>query len=143
MNEKKQIHVLIADDFKVLRDVIRLYLERAGDINIVGEAPELDYALELAKTLQPDVIIMNDYLPPVDTALATSLFRQEGISAPVLAISMSVERELIQRSLEHGVTGFMHKDEIALHLVEAIRSVYRGERYLSPKAQGVYDGIQR
>lgn len=89
MNGTKQIRVLIADDFKVLRDVIRLYLERAGDMNIVGEAPELDHAIELAKMLQPDVIIMNDYLPPVDSALATSLFRQDGITATVLAISMN------------------------------------------------------
>src|SRR5688572_25016366 len=108
MTEIKQIRILIADDFKALRDVIRLYLERAGDMKVVGEAPELHDAVELAKTLQPDVIIMNDYLPPADSALAASLFRQEGISAAILAISMSVEPELIRRSLEQGVTGYMH-----------------------------------
>jgi DNA-binding NarL/FixJ family response regulator len=143
MTEIKQIRILIADDFKALRDVIRLYLERAGDMNVVGEAPELHDAVELAKTLQPDVIIMNDYLPPVDCALAASLFRQEGISATILAISMSVEPELIRRSLEQGVTGFMHKDEIDLFLVKAIHRIYRGERYLSPKAQEAYDSIQK
>jgi DNA-binding NarL/FixJ family response regulator len=143
MTEKKQIRVLIADDFKALRDVIRLYLERAGDITVVGEAPELDHALELAKSLQPDVIIMNDYLPPVDSALAAALFRQEGISAAMLAVSMNAEPELIRRSLEQGVTGFMHKDEIDRFLVEAIHRIYRGERYLSPKAQEAHDSIQK
>ncbi len=143
MTEKKQIRVLIADDFKALRDVIRLCLGRAGDMTIVGEAPELDHALELAKTLQPDVIIMNDYLPPVDSALAAALFRQEGISAAMLAISMSVEPELIRRSLKQGVTGFIHKDEIDRFLVEATRRVFRGERYLSPKAREAYDSIQK
>lgn len=143
MTELKQIRVLIADDFKVLRDVIRLYLGRAGDITVVGEARELHEALALAKTLQPDVIIVNDYLPPVDSALATALFRQEGISSVILSISMSVETDLIRRSLEQGASGFMHKDEIDLLLVEAIRRIARGERFLSPKAQGAYDSIQK
>ncbi len=86
---------------------------------------------------------MNDYLPPVDSALAAALFRQEGISAAMLAISMSVEPELIRRSLKQGVTGFIHKDEIDRFLVEATRRVFRGERYLSPKAREAYDSIQK
>lgn len=142
MAEVKQIRVLIADDFKALRDVIRLYLGRTTTIIVIGESPELHDALEQAKTLQPDVIIMNDYLPPVDSALAAALFRQEGISAAILAISMGVEPGLMRRSLEYGVNGFMNKDEINIHLVEAVHRISKGERYLSPKAQEAYDGIQ-
>ena len=142
MSEAKKIRVLIADDFKSLRDVIRLYLERSADIEVVGEAPELDQAVASARMLQPDVIIMNDYLPPVDSALAAALFQEQGILSAILAVSMSVEPELIQRSLEKGVHGFMHKDEIDTALVDAIKSIYRGERYLSPKARAAYGSIQ-
>jgi len=63
VTETTAIRVLIADDFKVLRDVIRLHLERAGDMDVVDEAPDLDHALERIRTLRPDVVIMNDYLP--------------------------------------------------------------------------------
>jgi len=136
------IRVLIADDFKVLRDVIRLHLERAGDMEVVDEAPDLDDALERTRKVQPDVIIMNDYLPPADSAHATARFREQGFNAAVLIISMHVEPDLIQRSFLSGANGFMHKDEIDEYLVDAIRRVHQGERYLSPKAGDAYGSIQ-
>ena len=142
MPEKQKIRVLIADDFKTLRDVVRLYLERAADMECVGEAIVLDQAVELAKQLQPDVVIMNDYLPPLDSAHAAELFRAHGIPARIVSISMTIEADLIRRSLEHGVDGYLHKDEIHGLLVQAIRAVHRGERFLSPKAQAAYDTIQ-
>ena len=134
MTETKNIRILIADDFKVLRDVIRLYLERAGDMEVADEAPDLNDALERAQALQPDVIIMNDYLPPTDSAYATIRFRERGITAAILAISMDVDPNLIRRSFKSGINGFMHKDEIDELLVHAIRRIHGGERYLSPRA---------
>ena len=142
MTQKKAIRILIADDFKVLRDVIRLHLERAVDMNVVDEAPHLDEALERTPIVQPDVIIMNDYLPPVDSAHATALFREKGFNAAVLIISMHLEPDLIQRSFFSGANGFMHKDEIDEYLVDAVRYVHQGERYLSPKARAAYGSIQ-
>jgi DNA-binding NarL/FixJ family response regulator len=136
------IRILIADDFKVLRDVIRLHLERAGDMEVVDEAPDLNDALERTRTLQPDVIIMNDYLPPIDSANGTARFREQGFTAAILVISMHVEPDLIHRSLLNGANGFMNKDEIDEYLVDAIRRVHQGERYLSPKAGDAYRSIQ-
>jgi two-component system response regulator DesR len=142
VTETKAIRVLIADDFKVLRDVIRLHLERAGDIDVVDEAPDLDDALERVRTLRPDVVIMNDYLPPIDSAHATAHFRELGFTAAILIISMHLEPGLIQRSLLSGANGIMHKDEIDEYLVDAIRRVHQGERYLSPQAGDAYSSIQ-
>jgi two-component system, NarL family, response regulator len=142
MTETEIIRILIADDFKVLRDVIRLHLERAGDMDVVEEAPDLDDALERISTLQPDVVIMNDYLPPIDSAHATARFRELGFTAAIVVISMHLEPSLIQRSLLNGANGFMHKDEIDEYLVDAIRRVHQGERFLSPKAGDAYSSIQ-
>jgi DNA-binding NarL/FixJ family response regulator len=142
MTETKTIRILIADDFKVLRDVIRLHLERARDMDVVDEAPDLNDALERIKTLRPDIVIMNDYLPPIDSAHATARFRELGFTAAIVIISMHLEPGLIQRSFLSGANGFMHKDEIDKYLVEAIRRVYKGERYLSPKAGDAYSSIQ-
>jgi DNA-binding NarL/FixJ family response regulator len=142
VTETKAIRVLIADDFKVLRDVIRLHLERAGDMEVVDEAPDLDDALERVRTLQPDVVIMNDFLPPIDSAHATAHFRELGFTAAIMIISMHPEPGLIQRSFSSGANGFMHKDEIDEYLVDAIRRVHQGERYLSPKARDAYSSIQ-
>jgi len=142
VTETKAIRVFIADDFKVLRDVIRLHLERAGDMDVVDEAPDLNDALERTRIVQPDVIIMNDYLPPVDSARATARFREQGFTAAILVISMHLEPSLIQRSFHNGANGFLHKDEIDKYLVDAIRRVHQGERYLSPKAGDAYRSIQ-
>jgi DNA-binding NarL/FixJ family response regulator len=141
MAEAQKIRILIADDFKSLREVIRLYLQRAADMDVVDEAPELDEALEKALLLQPDVIIMNDYLPPINSAHAAEVFRARGSSAAILAISLSPDPELIRHSLHHGINGFMEKDEIDGFLVEAIRSVHRGERYLSPHIREIFNNI--
>jgi len=138
VSSTNRTRILIADDFKALRDVIRLYLERADDMDVVDEAPDLNDALESARALPPDVIIMNDYLPPIDSAHAATLLRKEGITSAILVISMGTNSDVIQRSFQSGVNGFMYKDEIDEFLVDAIRRVQQGERYLSPKARDVY-----
>ena len=142
MTETKTIRVVIADDFKLLRDVIRLHLERAGDMDVVDEAPDLDDALESVGALRPDVIIMNDYLPPIDSAHATARFRELGFTGAIVVISMHLEPGQIQRSFLNGANGFMHKDEIDDYMVDAVRRVHQGERYLSPKARDAYKNIQ-
>jgi DNA-binding NarL/FixJ family response regulator len=138
MKATTPIGILIADDIKLLRDVIRLYLERALDMEVIGEAPDLKDALESCRKLQPDAIIMNGDLPPIDSAYATTLFREEGFTGAILVIAMHLESDFINRSFLSGVNGFMHKDEIDEYLVEAVRRVHQGERYLSPKAQTAY-----
>lgn len=141
MVEREKIRILIADDFKVLRDVIRLHLERAEDMQVVDEAPDLHDALECVGRLRPEVIILNDYLPPIDSAYATALFRKQGFSSAILVISMHAEVELIERSFRSGVNGFMYKEEIDTHLLEAIRKIHGGGRYLSPAAQKSAGGL--
>jgi DNA-binding NarL/FixJ family response regulator len=143
VSSTKRIRILIADDFKALRDVIRLYLKRAGDMDVIDEAPDLFDALASAKAVHPDVIIMNDYLPPIDSANAALLLRKEGITSAILVISMGTEAEVIKRSFDSGVNGFMYKEEIDKLLVDAIRRVHQGERYLSPKAGDAYWSPQK
>lgn len=133
----KMIRVLIADDFKLLRDIIRLYLEKVQDIVVIDEAPDLDDALESAGRAQPDVIIMNDHLPPIDSVYASALLRERGFASAILIISMELDRVLIQNSFLKGANGVLHKDEINECLEEGIRHVYQGKGYLSPRARAV------
>ena len=67
-------------------------------MDVIDEAPDLFDALASAKALRPDVIIMNDYLPPIDSAHAAELFRKMGIKAAILVISMQAEPDLVHRS---------------------------------------------
>jgi len=135
MTERQVIRVYIADDFDIMRQVMQRLLEEAEDMEVVGEAPHLDEALVEVKTLRPDVILMNDYLPPLNSAHATEQFRKQGIPAAILILSIYVEPDLIRLSFANGANGFMHKDEMGEHLLEAIRQVHQGERYVSPKAE--------
>ena|SRR5690349_4735475 len=137
MDQPEHIRVLIADDFKLLRDVIRLQLSESSDIKVVDEVPDLDGALERTATYRPDVIIMNDYLPPIDSAHAAALFRERGITAAILVISMQPDIDQIENAFRNGVNGFMDKDEIVPYLAEAVHNVHRGERYLSPHAREI------
>src|SRR5688572_17568861 len=111
-------------------------------MDVVDEAPDLDDALERSRTARPDVIIMNGSLPPIDSAHASAHFREQGFSAAILVISMNLEPGLIQRSFLSGANGFIHKDEIDEYLVDAVRRVHQGERFLSPKAGDAYSSIQ-
>ena len=111
-------------------------------MDVIDEAPDLNDALQSARALHPDVVIMNDYLPPIDSAHAAALFRKEGITAAILVISMQPESDIIQRAFSSGVNGFMSKDEIDDLLVDAVRRVHQGERYISPKAGDAYSSIQ-
>lgn len=142
MTDLKSIQVLIADDFKLLRDVIRLCLERAADMAVIDEALDVTDALESATALRPDVIIMNDYLPPIDSAHASALFREQGVNAAILVISMELDPAQIQRSFLSGANGFMIKDEIDENLVDAVRRIHQGERYLSPTAKDAYGNLE-
>jgi DNA-binding NarL/FixJ family response regulator len=142
MTDLKSIQVLIADDFKLLRDVIRLCLERAADMAVIDEALDVTDALESATALRPDVIIMNDYLPPIDSAHASALFREQGVNAAILVISMELDPAQIQRSFLSGANGFMNKDEIDENLVDAVRRIHQGERYLSPTAKDAYGNLE-
>src|SRR5688572_26751177 len=110
--DEQRIRVFIADDLKFVRDVIRLYLERAEDMSVVGEASDLDAALERARRSRPAVVIMNGDLPPIDCAHATTIFRENGFTAPILIVTMKLEPSLMKRSFLQGANGFMHKDEI-------------------------------
>jgi DNA-binding NarL/FixJ family response regulator len=87
--------------------------------------------------------IMNDDLPPIDSAHAAAFFREQGVMAAPLIISMQLELAPIQRSFVRGANGFRHKDEIADHLVQAVRSVHQGDRYLSPRARESYISIKK
>jgi DNA-binding NarL/FixJ family response regulator len=135
MTEHEKIRVLIADDFDMLREVIRVLIDESEDIEVVGEAVHLEAALEEARRLQPDVILMNDYLPPTDSARATELFRKLNIPSAILIISMQVETKLIEQSLANGANGFMYKSEMGELLTGAIHKVHNNEQFLSPRAE--------
>lgn len=131
------IRVLIADDFPQMIDIMRRMLDRAEDMSVAGVVTNFDEVLQRILEIEHEVVLMNDYLYPTTSVSATAQLRQMGIDAPILIISMHRDAELIRDSLAAGANGFILKEEFGQHLLPAIRTVYDGERYLSPIATQV------
>jgi len=135
MPAKEKIRVLVADNFDIMRDAVCALLQRADDMEVAGGTIDFQSTSQSALHLSPDVIIMDDYLPPSDSADAIQRLRAAKVMTAILVISIHNEPRMIQEVLTNGAAGFVSKEEMMDHLFEAIRRVHQGEQYLSPQAK--------
>jgi two-component system, NarL family, invasion response regulator UvrY len=126
------IRVLIADDFPLMIDVMRRMIARAEDMSVAGVVTNFTEVLQRILEIEHEVVLMNDYLYPTTSVSATEKLRDIGVDAPILIIAIHRDSDLIRESLAAGADGYIFKEEFAEHLLPAIRTVYSGERYLSP-----------
>ena len=131
-NEK--IRVLLVDDHEVLRDGLRLLLEGEPDIVVIGEAADGQQALERAKELEPDVIVMDLGLPDMSGIEVTRQIVRDDPEMKILVLSMHTKNEFVIKAIESGASGYVPKASTHESLLVAIRTVSSGERYLHPLA---------
>jgi DNA-binding NarL/FixJ family response regulator len=117
-----------------VRDGICALLRLAGDIEVVGEAANGREALEMAKKLMPDVVLMDIAMPNMDGLEATRRIRKEFPKVKVLVLTQYDDKEYVFPVIEAGASGFLSKTAASSELVSGIRSVYRGDSFLSPSA---------
>jgi DNA-binding NarL/FixJ family response regulator len=128
----KKIRVLITDDHAIVRDGIRALLALTEDIEAVGEATNGREALDRAKKLAPDVVLMDIAMPLMDGLEATRRIHKESPHTKVIVLTQYEDREYVLPVVEAGASGFVSKTAASSELTSAIRSVYRGDSYLSP-----------
>jgi len=128
----QKIRVLVVDDHTIVRDGICALLALAGDIEVVGEAANGKEALEKVKELAPDVVLMDIAMPLMGGLEATRRIRREFPGARVLALTQYDDKEYVFPVIEAGACGFISKTAASSELTSGIRSVYRGESFLSP-----------
>jgi len=126
------IRVLLADDQELVRSGFRLILEMAEGIDVVGEAVDGRDAVELAKELKPDVVLMDVRMPDVDGIEATRQLRAANLDARVLVLTTFDLDEYVYAAVQAGASGFLLKDAPRDQLVTAVRTVARGEALLAP-----------
>jgi DNA-binding NarL/FixJ family response regulator len=128
------IRLLIADDQELVRTGFRLFLETRDDLEVVGEAGDGQEAVELARKLRPDVVLMDIRMPQLDGVEATARLTAAGIEPPprVLVLTTFDLDEYVFGALRAGAAGFLPKDAPRERLVEAIHVVHGGEALLSP-----------
>ncbi|MDE3051173.1 MAG: response regulator transcription factor [Nitrospirota bacterium] len=126
------IRVLLADDHALVRQGIRSLLEKLDDVEVVGEVGDGRKALELSKTLQPDIVFMDITMPGLNGLEAVIRMKKECPATRVIMLSMHAGEEYFQQALESGAAGYLLKDADRMELELAIRTVMRGDTYLTP-----------
>lgn len=127
-----KIRVLVTDDHAIVRDGICALLALTGDIEAVGEASNGREALEMVRKLAPDVVLMDIAMPLMDGLEATRRIHKEFPQAKVIVLTQYEDREYVLPVIEAGASGFVSKTAASSELTSAIRSVYRGDSFLSP-----------
>jgi len=126
------IKILLAEDHAVVRESIREALTREPEFTIVGEASNGDEAVDLARKLKPDVILMDVAMPKLNGIEATRQIKSFHPTVSILVLTAYDDEQYIFSVLSAGAAGYLLKDVGVSDLVEAIKTVYKGESVLHP-----------
>ena len=138
------IRVVLADDHAVVRAGLKAVLGTAKDIDVIGEASNGKEAVGLAERFKPDVVVMDLSMGEMDGTAATKEIVAKGLPTRVLVLTMHAEEDYLVPLLEAGAAGYLMKSAADRELVDAVRTVARGEVYVHPTAARVLaKGITR
>lgn len=136
-----KIKVMIADDHALVREGISAFLRMSSDIEVVGEASDGLEAIEVAREINPDVILMDIAMPKLGGLEATIELKKICPDTKILIVTQYNDKEYVNRLLKAGVSGYILKRAAGTDLIAAIKAVSRGEFYLCPAlAPDVIDG---
>jgi DNA-binding NarL/FixJ family response regulator len=127
-----KIRVLVVDDHPIVREGICALLAVVGDIEVVAEAANGSEAIDTVRELQPDVVLMDIAMPIMGGLEATRRICREFPRNKVLILTQYDDKEYVLPVIEAGAAGFVSKAAASSELILGIRSVYRGDSYLSP-----------
>lgn len=138
MKTKEPITVLLAEDHLIVREGLKMILQRETDIRIVGEAASGCEAVEMTRTLRPDVVVMDIAMPKLNGLEATRQILSDAPSSRVLILSAHSDDAYVQRGMDVGAAGYLVKQTSASFLTEAIRDVHAGKTFYSPEVSDRY-----
>src|SRR5262245_43622009 len=124
--------VLLADDHQILRQGVRMLLERSG-FEVVAEASDGHEAVELATRLKPDVAVLDYGMPGLNGRDAAIKIQQLSRNTKTIMLTMRTEREYVLDAMRSGLSGYVLKSQAAADLATAIREAMKNAIYLSPK----------
>jgi two-component system response regulator NreC len=133
---QSSIKILLADDHTIVRQGLKLILGAHSDLQVVGEAANGREAVELAQKVKPDIVLMDVAMPDVNGIEATKRMVAAEPRIRVLVLSMHKEAVYVREILRAGARGYILKDAIDTELLNAVRSVARGDGYISPAVSG-------
>lgn len=125
------IKILIADDHQLFREGLINLLSSTADIEIIAQAENGKQTIDKARRLNPDIIIMDISMPIINGIEATGILQTEAPKIKVIALTMHSEKHFIKGMLEAGASGYLFKNCTYDELIDAIKTVYAGKKYLS------------
>src|ERR1700752_333530 len=128
----RKIRILLADDHQLMRSGIRLMLERESDLSVVGEASDGREAVALAKSLRPDVVVMDIGMANLNGIEAAQQVTQNRPEVAIVMLSMHSDESYVLRALKAGARGYLLKDSAEADLIKAVHAVTEGKAYFSP-----------
>lgn len=129
----RQIKILTVDDHPILREGIASIIQGEKDMVVVGEASNGREAIEVFRSKRPDVTLMDLQMPGLNGIDAVAAIRQEHAQARIIVLTTYEGDVLARRALKAGATGYILKDMIRTELLEAIRAVHLGRKYIPQK----------
>lgn len=143
MSREAPTRVVLADDHAVVRQGLKRLLNRAPDLEVIGEASDGLEAIHSVQELQPDVLLLDIEMPVMDGVEVARRLREMGVQVRILILSAYDDREYIRSLLEIGVSGYLVKGEAAGKIVEAVRGVAQGQQgWVSPQVRKKLEKIQ-
>jgi two-component system, NarL family, response regulator LiaR len=134
MTDPRPIKVMIVDDHPIVRDGLKNMLLAFDDLQLAGEAGDGNEALACCRQNQPDVILMDMYMPRMDGIAATRAVLANYPQMKIIMLTSFVQDNAVQTALEAGATGYLLKNAAINTLAESIRKAYAGQPVLSPEA---------
>jgi two-component system, NarL family, response regulator NreC len=133
----RKIRILLADDHQLMRSGIRLMLERESDLSVVGEASDGREAVALAKSLRPDVVVMDIGMANLNGIEAAQQVTQNRPEVAIVMLSMHSDEGYVLRALKAGARGYLLKDSAEADLIKAVHAVAAGKSFFSPAVSKV------
>jgi two-component system response regulator NreC len=132
-DEMDPVRILLADDHNILRDGMRLLLERQAGFSVVGEAADGREIVQLTQAHAPDVVVMDIAMPNMNGIEATRRIVEKFPKTGVVILSMHYDESYVIRSLKAGARAYLLKDAMKAELIAAIRAVAEGRSFFSPR----------
>jgi two-component system response regulator NreC len=133
----RKIRILLADDHQLMRSGLRLLIEQQPDLTVVGEAGDGREVVSLAKSVKPDVVVMDIGMPNLNGIEATHQIIQSHPEIAVVILSMHSDESYVLRVLKAGAKGYLLKDSAEADLIKAVHAVAGGKSFFSPAVSKV------
>lgn len=130
------VQVILADDHEIMREGLRLILSRVPNVQVVGEARDGREVLELARRLNPQIVIMDVGMPELNGIDASRQLLADQPGIKVIALSALADRRYVLGMLEAGACGYVVKSAAGDELVKAIQCAIGGRKFISPEVAG-------